>query len=99
MFNVLSRLKFLRGTVFDVFGLTSERKMERQLIEDYRLLVEEIADTVNQTNIEVAKKLLSLPEEIRGYGHVKEASVIQVRQSWRALLDQYSAAGAERKAA
>ena len=99
VFTVLSRLKFLRGTVFDVFGWTAERKMERQLIEDYRSLVEEIADTVDQTNIDVAKKLLSLPEDIRGFGHVKEASVIQVKQSWQVLLDEYRARGAVRKAA
>ncbi|MDA0237857.1 MAG: indolepyruvate ferredoxin oxidoreductase family protein [Proteobacteria bacterium] len=99
VFKVLSGLKFLRGTVFDVFGWTAERKMERQLIEDYRLLVEEIADTVDQTNIEVAKKLLFLPEEIRGFGHIKEASVIQVKQSWQVLLDEYRAGGEKRKAA
>ena len=92
-------MKFLRGTVFDVFGWTAERKMERQLIDDYHSLVEEIADTVDQTNIDVAKKLLSLPEDIRGFGHVKEASVIQVKQSWQVLLDEYRARGAVRKAA
>ena len=73
--------------------------MERQLIEDYRLLVEEITDSVNETNIDVAMKLLSLPEEIKGFGHIKEANVVQVRASWQDLLHQYRTSGEERKAA
>jgi indolepyruvate ferredoxin oxidoreductase len=73
--------------------------MERQLIEDYRLLVEEILDSVTESNFEIAKRLLSLPEEIKGFGHVKEANVIQVRASWQELLHQYRTAGEERKAA
>jgi len=73
--------------------------MERQLIKDYRLLVEEIMDSVNESNVDVAKKLLSLPEEIKGFGHVKEANVIQVRVNWQELLYQYRATGEERKAA
>jgi indolepyruvate ferredoxin oxidoreductase len=92
-------MRFLRGTAFDIFGWTDERKMERQLIEDYRLLVEEILDSVTESNFEIAKRLLSLPEEIKGFGHVKEANVIQVRASWQELLHQYRTAGEERKAA
>ena len=95
----MSRMRFLRGTAFDIFGWTDERKMERQLIEDYRLLVEEILDSVNESNFDIAKRLLSLPEEIKGFGHVKEANVIQVRASWHELLHQYRTAGEERKAA
>jgi indolepyruvate ferredoxin oxidoreductase len=98
-FKILSRMRFLRGTAFDIFGWTDERKMERQLIEDYRLLVEEILDSVNESNFDIAKRLLSLPEEIKGFGHVKEANVIQVRASWQELLHQYRNAGEERKAA
>ena len=99
VFKILSRMRFLRGTAFDIFGWTDERKMERQLIEDYRLLVEEILDSVNESNFDIAKRLLSLPEEIKGFGHVKEANVIQVRASWQELLHQYRNAGEERKAA
>ncbi|MDC1312009.1 indolepyruvate ferredoxin oxidoreductase family protein [Burkholderiales bacterium] len=98
-FKILSCMRFLRGTTFDIFGWTAERKMERQLIKDYRLLVEEIMDSVNESNVDVAKKLLSLPEEIKGFGHVKEANVIQVRVNWQELLYQYRATGEERKAA
>jgi indolepyruvate ferredoxin oxidoreductase len=99
MFKILSRLKFLRGTAFDVFGRTEERKMERQLIEDYRLLAEEVANSLNSSNIDLAKQLLSLPEEIRGFGHVKEANVVQVRKSWQALLLEYRSIREQRKAA
>jgi indolepyruvate ferredoxin oxidoreductase len=92
-------MKFLRGTAFDIFGWTEERKMERQLIDDYRSLVEEIVDSVTESNIDLAKKLLSLPEEIKGFGHVKEANVAQVTASWQELLDQYRSSRQERKAA
>ena len=98
-FKLLSHMRFLRGTAFDIFGWTAERKMERQFIEDYRLLVEEIINSVNQSNIDVAKKLLALPEDIKGFGHVKEANVIRVRASWQELLHQYRTEGEERKAA
>jgi indolepyruvate ferredoxin oxidoreductase len=98
-FKILSRMKFLRGTAFDIFGWTEERKMERQLIDDYRSLVEEIVDSVTESNIDLAKKLLSLPEEIKGFGHVKEANVAQVTASWQELLDQYRSSRQERKAA
>ncbi|MDC3409199.1 indolepyruvate ferredoxin oxidoreductase family protein, partial [Burkholderiales bacterium] len=99
MFKILSRLKFLRGTAFDIFGRTEERKMERQLIEDYRLLAEEVANSLNSSNIDLAKQLLSLPEEIRGFGHVKEANVVQVRKAWQALLLEYRSIREQRKAA
>ncbi len=85
-FGVLSRLKFLRGTALDVFGRTHERRTERALIGEYEQLVEEILARLAADNQAVALELASIPEEIRGYGHVKERHLTAARAKWAALL-------------
>ena len=65
-------LRGLRGTAFDVFGRTAERKMERQLIRDYENVVEEILATLAPGTYATAVELAAIPEHIRGYGHVKD---------------------------
>ena len=99
IFKILSRLKFLRGTKFDIFGWTAERRMERQLIDDYRTLVDEIIDSVDHTNLDLAKQLLALPEEIKGFGHVKENNVAKVMKDWERMLESFRDKNAHKKAA
>jgi indolepyruvate ferredoxin oxidoreductase len=72
-----------------VFGRTAERRSERQLIEEYLLLVEEICTTVTTDNRSLAIDLARLPEQIRGYGHVKERSIEAVRKQWTDLMVRY----------
>ncbi|WP_240162774.1 indolepyruvate ferredoxin oxidoreductase family protein [Paraburkholderia sp. Cy-641] len=79
-FHLLARLKFLRGTVFDVFGYTDERKIERQLVIDYQNSVEGLLKTLNESSLEDAVAMASWPEQIRGYGHVKDARVEEVKE-------------------
>ncbi|MEQ9314471.1 MAG: indolepyruvate ferredoxin oxidoreductase family protein, partial [Henriciella sp.] len=74
-FSLLRRFKGLRGTRFDLFGYTEERKMERKLRDDYLKNVVKLAEGLNKKNHELAVAIASIPDEIRGYGHVKEASV------------------------
>lgn len=76
-FRLLSKLKGLRGTAWDVFGKTAERKQERLLIEDYFALIEMVCRNLSRDNHSVAVELASIPEKIRGYGHVKEAAIIK----------------------
>jgi indolepyruvate ferredoxin oxidoreductase len=76
-FRLLSKLKGLRGTAWDVFGKTAERKQERLLIEDYFALIEMVCRNLSRDNHSVAVELASIPEKIRGYGHVKEAAIIE----------------------
>jgi indolepyruvate ferredoxin oxidoreductase len=71
-FRLLARLKFLRGTALDIFGYTFERKQERELIGSYRNTITDLLAKLNRDNFAVAVKIASIPEEIRGYGHVKE---------------------------
>ncbi len=70
--SLLAKLKGLRGTAFDIFGHSAERKMERQLIADYETLMGEILAKLNADNHALAVELASIPEKIRGFGHVKE---------------------------
>ncbi len=67
-FGLLARLKGLRGTALDPFGRTAERRMERQLIADYRAVIETLLPDVNAANVTKAVELASLPEMIRGFG-------------------------------
>ena len=76
-FRLLSKLKGLRGTAWDIFGKTAERKQERLLIEDYFSVIEMVCRNLSRDNHSVAVELASIPEKIRGYGHVKEAAIIE----------------------
>jgi indolepyruvate ferredoxin oxidoreductase len=97
-FQVLARLKGLRGTAFDIFGKTDERKMERALIVEYRECVEELLRSLNAQNLSLALSIASVPEDIRGYGHVKERHLKAVRPKWAALMAQWRGTG-QRQAA
>ena len=70
-FRVLAKLKGLRGSAFDVFGWTDERRMERQLIADYERTIEELLAGLDRDRHATAVAIASIPEEIRGFGHVK----------------------------
>jgi indolepyruvate ferredoxin oxidoreductase len=88
-FRMLARLKFLRGTPFDVFGYTRERQMERGLIDWYERLVAELAPWISPATIERLEKVAAAPMDIRGYGPVKTAAVAKVRketEDWLRLL-------------
>ncbi len=88
-FGVLAKLKGLRGTAFDLFGKTAERKMERALISEYKASMDEVLQGLNASNHAQAIEIARLPEEIRGYGHVKERHVKQVREKWMRLMNAY----------
>ena len=74
-FKILAKLRGLRGTALDVFGYTQERRMERQLIAEYGATIDELIGKLNGDNHALAVKIASIPEEIRGYGHVKERNL------------------------
>ncbi|MBU6491568.1 MAG: indolepyruvate ferredoxin oxidoreductase family protein [Burkholderiales bacterium] len=88
-FRLLAKLKGLRGGPFDLFGKTEERRTERALIGEYEALVDELLGRLSDHNLPLAVQLASLPEEIRGFGHVKARNLAQVRAKWARLLAQY----------
>jgi len=92
-FGVLAKLKFLRGTAFDVFGHTEERRTERALIGGYEKLVDELLGRLAADNHAVAVELASIPEEIRGYGHVKAQHIEKARAKQADLLARFRGQG------
>ncbi len=88
-FKLLAKLRFLRGTAFDPFGWTAERRKERALIERYRATVEELLAGLSPERLPLALTIASLPERIRGFGHVKERHLAEVEPRWDALLLQW----------
>jgi indolepyruvate ferredoxin oxidoreductase len=74
-FRVLAKLKGLRGTALDIFGKTEERRMERQLIADYEKTVDGLLAKLDRERHATAVAIASIPEEIRGFGHIKMRSV------------------------
>jgi len=84
--KILARLRRLRGTQFDVFGFTSERRMERRLIAEYESVVAEIVDELSPKNHAIAVEIASLPQQIRGFGHIKARSVEKAKACEAELL-------------
>jgi indolepyruvate ferredoxin oxidoreductase len=84
--GVLAKFKFLRGTALDPFGRTHERRMERRLIAEYEAVVAEILERLTPSTHAAAVGLASIPEEIRGYGPVKEAHLAKAKAHEAALL-------------
>ncbi len=98
-FGLLARLKFLRGTALDPFGRTAERRIERRLITDYEALIEEILGKLDHDRHRTAVALASLPEQIRGYGHVKQAHLDKVAKRQEELLTAFRAPAVRQTAA
>ncbi|MGZ0188290.1 MAG: indolepyruvate ferredoxin oxidoreductase family protein, partial [Alphaproteobacteria bacterium] len=89
-FHRLAKLKGLRGTMFDVFGRTEERKRERALIKEYRVLAEKVIADLTPENHAFGVALLSVPEQIRGYGHVKLRHIDQAKAEEQRLLQAFA---------
>ncbi len=85
-FAWLRRFKGVRGGALDLFGRTEERRMERELIEHYLALVDEMVQRLSPANHAAAVALASVPDEIRGYGHVKEKNVAAARTLYEQRL-------------
>ncbi|HEY1148228.1 MAG TPA: indolepyruvate ferredoxin oxidoreductase family protein, partial [Pseudoduganella sp.] len=99
-FGVLAKFKGLRGTALDIFGYTAERKMERALIGEYRDTIAALLPKLTAENHATAVAIARIPEDIRGYGHVKERHLKAARQKEASLLATFGApAGAPATAA
>ena len=90
-FGVLAKLKGLRGTAFDPFGGTEERKAERALIAEYESTVAMMIAKLDAANLSAAVAVASVPEEIRGYGHVKEAHMKKAAAKRASLVEAFKA--------
>jgi indolepyruvate ferredoxin oxidoreductase len=100
-FKLLARLKGLRGTAIDIFGRTEERRAERALIGEYRASVDELLGALGcdlnggcrsqaaADRYALALQIARIPEQIRGFGHVKARSLLLARQDWQAQMAQF----------
>ncbi|WP_340520858.1 DUF6537 domain-containing protein, partial [Cupriavidus necator] len=94
-FGVLARFRGLRGTAFDPFGYTLERKEERALIGEFRRSVEALLPALSAQNLDLALEIARLPQEIRGYGHVKARNLAATRTRWERLMAQWQQGSAK----
>ena len=89
VFKALSRLKFLRGTALDIFGKTEERQTERALIQEYIDSVTEVLASLNIENHSIAVQLANVPDQIKGFGHVKERNLTAAMVQWQNSMDAF----------
>jgi indolepyruvate ferredoxin oxidoreductase len=88
-FKLLMRLKFLRGTAFDPFGYSAERRLERKLVADYEATLDELLAKLDADNHHLAVAIAAIPEKIRGFGHVKARHLAAAKADETTLLDQF----------
>ena len=99
-FGLLAKFKGLRGGALDFFGKTEERRTERALIGEYEACITELLQGLTAERLAQAVEIARIPEEIRGYGHVKERHLAAARPKWAALMAAWRGqGGAQRKAA
>ena len=89
IFRLLARLKGLRGTRWDLFGHTAERRAERALIADYEADIAEMLDTLSDDRLPLALEIARLPETIRGFGHVKAQAMKTAARQRSTLLSRW----------
>jgi len=92
LFRILARFKNLRGSALDIFGYSAERKMERDLITAYESDIEQLLDETRPDNLDTAIEVAGLPQQIRGFGHVKQASIEAVTTRRGELLQKLAGA-------
>jgi indolepyruvate ferredoxin oxidoreductase len=92
-FRLLAPLKVLRGGAFDVFGYSQERRHERALASEYRTAIDAMLPKLNASNRDAALAFARLPEQIRGFGHVKARHLLVARHQWGVLQTQFHQVG------
>lgn len=76
--KVLANFKVVRGTSLDVFKNSTDRKLDRQWISDYEAMLAHVLNSLNQNNLQTAIELAALPEQLRGFGHIRHKHSMQV---------------------
>ena len=98
-FRLLARCKGMRGTVFDPFGYTRDRKLERRLIMDFENNVTKLLAGLCQDNYETATAIAKLPQRIRGFGHIKQANADSISSEQNKLWESLNNPVAHQSAA
>ena len=87
--NFLTKIKRIRGTFFDVFSFTKERRFEKRILEQYKSVINEICKKINLNNYDIALQIAKLPEEIRGFGQIKEKNYFHTKKKEESLLIEF----------
>lgn len=98
LFSLLSKLKFLRGKALDPFGHAAERRMERELRDDYVERIQSLLPALNAQNLAVATAIAALPDIVRGYGPVKAQAVSHYREQLAELEGRWRSPSLDRAA-
>ncbi|MCB1901612.1 indolepyruvate ferredoxin oxidoreductase family protein [Cognatazoarcus halotolerans] len=88
--KLLAKAKGLRGSRFDLFGRTAERRMERELAEAYPRLITALLGKLDRESLADAIALADLPRSLRGYGHVKHAALHKVAARESRLVGRFA---------
>jgi indolepyruvate ferredoxin oxidoreductase len=88
-FKLLAKLKGLRGGAFDIFGRSEERQTERALIGEYQSSIREVLQALSEVNHAAAIDVARIPEQIKGYGHVKARHLTTARMNWDVAMAAY----------
>ncbi len=99
LFSALAALRSLRGGLLDPFARTKERRLERALIERYLATIDKVLSAMSFANYAAAVQIAKIPDDIRGYGHVKMKSLQLAEQKESKLLEEYFSRVSERSAA
>jgi len=99
VFRILAALKGLRGTALDLFGRTDERRLERALITQYERTIEQLLAGLTPQNHALAIEIASIPEEIRGFGHVKMRNIEAAARKRDELLASFGPQARQKAAA
>jgi indolepyruvate ferredoxin oxidoreductase len=91
VFRVLAGLRFLRGSALDPFRRSEDRKLEQRLLAEYERNVEELIACLGVLNLSLAVDIASIPQDIRGYGHIRAKSALVAKQKEEKLLAQWRA--------
>jgi indolepyruvate ferredoxin oxidoreductase len=89
----------LRGTALDPFGRSEERRTERALIGEYRAAIDELLAGLSAERLPLALEIARVPEEIRGYGHVKARHLEAARAKWTRLTAAWRGGESQRRQA
>ncbi|CEE94867.1 putative oxyreductase protein [Xenorhabdus nematophila str. Anatoliense] len=88
LFHFLAACKPLRGTVFDIFGYQEERKQERNILLEYEQIVDFMINKLDRNNLAICQQLAVLPDQVRGFGHVKQKTIENMMERKKNLLKE-----------
>jgi indolepyruvate ferredoxin oxidoreductase len=89
--RLLAKLRWLRGTKLDPFGMSADRRLEREWLARYEAVLDRIAAELDDSRFELAVALARLPEQVRGYGPIKSAAAVRARAAEQDLWEQWVA--------